>query len=277
MSSSASAAPGCAVKSAAQRSASRSSGRVAASAPLLARVKALRRGSAIQGLEEAAGQRFLVLEYVEGETLAERLTRPMPVDEALDVCRQIAAALEAAHENGVIHRDLKPGNVKLTPAGEVKVLDFGLAKGAGTAESSPDLTQSPTMTYATTGVGVILGTAAYMSPEQARGKTVDRRTDIWSFGCVLYECLTGTQAFAGETVSDMIALILQGEPDWTRLPAATPEKLRMLLARCLEKDARRRLRDIGDARIEIEELLGGRAPGSSGVNRAISEAEIAAP
>src|SRR5207249_9670378 len=134
----------------------------------------------ILGLEEAGGRRLLVLEYVEGPTLSERLARgPLPLDECLDVGRQIAAALEAAHEAGIIHRDLKPGNVKLTPAGEVKVLDFGLAKGAGAAESSPDLSHSPTLTYAATGVGVILGTAAYMSPEQARGKALDRRTDIW--------------------------------------------------------------------------------------------------
>jgi len=223
----------------------------------------------IYGLEEADGKRFLVLEYVEGETLAERLQRgPLPLDEAIDVCRQIATALEAAHEAGIIHRDLKPGNVKLTPSGEVKVLDFGLAKGttSGT-ESSADLSHSPTMTLGATSAGVILGTAAYMSPEQARGRTVDRRTDIWSFGCVLYECLTGAQAFAGETVSDMIALILQGEPDGARLPKDTPAKLRALLARCLEKDARQRLRDIGDARIELEELGGARSSSGSRMAR----------
>jgi Tol biopolymer transport system component len=219
----------------------------------------------IHGIEESDGRRFLVLEYVEGETLAEHLLRgPLPIDETLKVCGQIAGALEAAHEAGIVHRDLKPGNVKLNPAGDVKVLDFGLAKGASSGgESSSDLSHSPTLTQAATGIGVILGTAAYMSPEQARGKVVDRRTDIWSFGCVLYECLTGEQAFAGETVSDMIARILQGEPDWSRLPAGTPERLRELLHRCLEKDARRRLRDIGDARIAIEELQGGMRPASS--------------
>ena len=217
----------------------------------------------IYGIEEIDGHRYLALEYVEGETLAERLNRgPLALDETLDVCRQVAAALEAAHEAGIVHRDLKPGNIKLTPGGEVKVLDFGLAKGASAgADSSPDLTQSPTMTQAATGAGVILGTAAYMSPEQARGRIVDRRTDIWSFGCVLYECLTGQQAFAGETVSDMIALILQGEADWSRLPKGTPERLRALLARCLEKDARRRLRDIGEARIELEALQAPSGPG----------------
>jgi predicted Ser/Thr protein kinase len=229
----------------------------------------------IYGFEEDQGRRFLVLEFVEGETLAEHQRgRALPIEETLDVCRQIAAALEAAHEAGIVHRDLKPGNVKLTPSGEVKVLDFGLAKGASSgADSSPDLSHSPTLTQAATGLGVILGTAAYMSPEQARGKMVDRRTDIWSFGCVLYECMTGVQAFAGETVSDTIALILQGEPDWARLPGKMPEKLRVLLGRCLEKDARRRLRDIGDARIELEELLGARI---SGAPRAAAAAHVAA-
>ncbi len=231
----------------------------------------------IYGLEESDGKRFLALEYVEGETLAEHLRRgALSIEETLDVSRQIAGALEAAHEAGIVHRDLKPGNVKLTPTGEVKVLDFGLAKGASFgADSNPDLSQSPTMTQGATGVGVVLGTAAYMSPEQARGKSVDRRTDIWSFGCVIYECLTGDQAFAGETVSDMIALILQGEPDWSRLPAKTPEKLRALLGRCLEKDAKRRLRDIGDARIELEELQGARVSGSSRVSGAIAAAAAA--
>jgi Tol biopolymer transport system component len=220
----------------------------------------------IYGLEEDGAHRFLALEYVEGETIAERIARgPLPLDDTLDLCRQVAAALEAAHEGGVVHRDLKPANIKITPAGEVKVLDFGLAKGgAGTAaDSAPDLTHSPTMALAATGAGVILGTAAYMSPEQARGKAVDKRADIWSFGCLLYECLTGRQAFAGETVSDMIARILQGEPDWNALPAQTPERIRGMLRRCLEKDARRRLRDIGDARLEIEDVQAVRASSSS--------------
>jgi serine/threonine-protein kinase len=212
--------------------------------------------AAIHGLEEADGVRFLAMELVPGVTLAERIARgPLAVDEAVGIARQIAEALEAAHEKGIVHRDLKPANVKVTPEGGVKVLDFGLAKAFETDSSSGDQSRSPTLTAAATRAGVIMGTAAYMSPEQARGKRVDRRTDVWAFGCVLYEMLTGKVAFAGETVSDSIAFILAREPDWKALPASVTPELRRLLRRCLEKNADRRLRDLGDARLELEEVL----------------------
>ena len=207
---------------------------------------------AIYAPEESDGVRFLVLELVAGETLAERLKAgPLEVPEALRVCAQIAEALEAAHERGVIHRDLKPANVKVTPEGQVKVLDFGLAKALG----SPDLSQAPTVSAAGTETGVILGTPAYMSPEQARGKAVDKRTDIWSFGCVLYELLTVQRAFTRATVSDTIAAILEREPDWEALPQTTPASIQALPRRCLRKDSKRRHHDMADARIEIEEVL----------------------
>jgi serine/threonine-protein kinase len=181
---------------------------------------------------------------------------PLEIDDALDLCRQVAEGLEAAHEKGIVHRDLKPGNIMVTPGGTAKILDFGLAKAyAGdTTGIGIDIEKSPTITAQMTKPGMVMGTAAYMSPEQARGRAVDKRTDIWAFGCVLFECLTGMRAFEGETVSDNLALILKGEPDWTRLPSNTPSALRSLLRRCLQRDPRKRLRDIGDARIEIEEI-----------------------
>ncbi len=218
----------------------------------------------LHGLEADAGRRFIVMECVEGESLAQRLEKgPLAVDEALDVARQVATALEAAHEGGIVHRDLKPGNIMITPAGVAKVLDFGLAKGATGSPSDTALSASPTMTYAATAGGVILGTAAYMSPEQARGKPVDRRTDIWAFGCVLYECLTGKQTFEGETVSDLIASILKGEIDWSALPAETPLRVREMLRRCLERDPRQRLRDIGEARLILEQPHAVSAPAAA--------------
>jgi serine/threonine protein kinase len=201
---------------------------------------------AIYGLENVNDVRALVLELVEGDTLADRIAPgPLSLTEALPTARQIAEALEAAHEKGIVHRDLKPANIKITPAGMVKVLDFGLAK-AGDG-GGPNLSRSPTVTIGGTRDGVLLGTAAYMSPEQARGQAVDKRTDIWAFGCVLYEMLTGRTPFTGDTLSDTVAAILDREPDWTLLPNATPLGIRRLLHRCLTKEPLRRLRDIGDA------------------------------
>lgn len=213
--------------------------------------------AAVYGLEESEGVRFLVLELVEGITLAERIKRgALPVQEALQVGLQMAQGLEAAHGKGIIHRDLKPSNVTITPEGNVKLLDFGLAK-ALEGECSSDISDSPTLTAAMTRAGVILGTPSYMSPEQARGKAVDRKADVWAFGCVLFECLTGQKVFEGEDVTDVLASIVRGEPDWKRLPASTPWNIRLLLRRCLEKDSKRRLQDIGDARLEIEDTLQG--------------------
>ena len=206
----------------------------------------------IHGIEDIGGAPHLVLEFVEGETLAQRLARgPLTIDETLDIAGQIAAGLDAAHERGIVHRDLKPGNIMLTPARTVKVLDFGLAKDGADAGAPQDLSVSPTRATSATDAGLILGTAPYMSPEQARGRTVDKRADVWAFACVVYECLTSRQAFAGETVSDVIARIIEREPDWNALPAAIPPRLRDLLRRCLTKSADDRPRDIGDLRREL--------------------------
>jgi Tol biopolymer transport system component len=227
----------------------------------------------VYGFESAAppdgpATHFLAMELVEGSDLADRLKRgPVPVDEAVAIARQVAEALEEAHDKGIVHRDLKPGNVKATPDGKVKVLDFGLAKayaGESASGSGADLSQSPTLAHTGTAAGLILGTAAYMSPEQARGKAVDKRADIWAFGVLLYEMLAGRQLFAGETVSDVLAAVLTREPDWGALPATTPPGLRRLLRRCLERDPRRRLHDIADAHFDLEEPAppaGGAGPG----------------
>jgi serine/threonine-protein kinase len=209
----------------------------------------------VHGFEEADGVRALVMELVEGPTLADRVAQgALSIEETLPIARQVAEALEYAHERGIVHRDLKPANVKVTPDGVVKVLDFGLAKAIEKDQAPRDTGASPTLTAASTAAGMILGTAAYMSPEQARGKSVDRRTDVWAFGCLVYELLSGRRAFAGDTVTDTLATILHVEPDWSALPAKTPPALRQLLKRCVEKDQRRRLQAIGEARLLLEEL-----------------------
>ena len=220
--------------------------------------------AAIYGLDESLGRKFLVMELVEGKTLADRLAEVssvksqgsgLPLDEALHIASQIAEALEAAHDKGVIHRDLKPANIKVTPAGQVKVLDFGLAKAFGDDAAQPNLTNSPTKNVAATNAGVILGTAAYMSPEQAKGREVDRRTDIFAFGCVLYEMLGGRPAFPGDTVTEILARVLEREPDWSLLSPGVTSRVQDLLRGCLEKDPRKRRRDAGDLRLDIEHAL----------------------
>ena len=216
----------------------------------------------IYGLEEAEGGKFraLVLELVEGPTLADRITQgPIPIDEALPIAKQIAEALEAAHEHGVIHRDLKPANIKVKSDGTVKVLDFGLAKAFQPDAGDPGLSQSPTisLTAAATQMGMVIGTAAYMSPEQARGKTVDKRTDIWAFGVVLYEMLSGARPFQGEDVSLTLASVMKSDVNVQTLPREVPQAVRTVLDRCLEKNPNRRIRDIGDVTL----AMGGRVRG----------------
>jgi len=218
--------------------------------------------AAIYGLHESGGVRFLAMELVAGENLDQKVKAgPLPLEETMRIAMQVAEGLEAAHENGVVHRDLKPANIQVTDGGQVKILDFGLAKALSgdPASSSPLSSLSPTLTSAGTRAGVILGTAAYMSPEQAKGKAIDRRTDIWAFGAVIYEMLTGKRLFDGETISEMIAAVLKTDPDWGTLPPRTPAALRRLMQRCLERDPRHRLRDIGDARVALEEIMSGRA------------------
>jgi serine/threonine-protein kinase len=216
----------------------------------------------IHGFEDSTGTPALVIELVEGPTLADLIAQgPISIDEALAIAKQIAEGLEAAHEQGIIHRDLKPANIKLRPDGTVKLLDFGLAKAFDpVAPVSGSATMSPTLSVHATAAGVILGTAAYMSPEQARGKPVDKRSDIWAFGCVLYEMLTGKRAFQGDDVSATLARVLERDPDWSALPRTTPEAIRRLLRRCLQKDRHRRLADTSDARLEIDTALEAPAP-----------------
>jgi Tol biopolymer transport system component len=214
--------------------------------------------ASIYGLEDSASSHALVMELVEGPTLADRIEQgPIPIEESLRIAKQICDALEYAHERGIVHRDLKPANVKVTTEDAVKVLDFGLAKALEGDAAAGDVATSPTITRMATMQGVLIGTAAYMSPEQAKAKPVDRRADIWGFGCVLYEMLTAKQAFDGDTITDILAAVIKEEPDLSQLPAGTPARVRVLLERCFRKDPKLRLRDIGDARISIDEVLSG--------------------
>src|SRR5262245_32694165 len=233
--------------------------------------------AAIYGMEQTTSRKCLVMELVGGETLAERIKRgPLPIDEALGIAKQICEALEAAHDKGIIHRDLKPANIKITPDGKVKVLDFGLAKAIEPAPSAAILPNSPTMvSMAGTNAGVIMGTASYMSPEQAKGRSVDRRADIFAFGCVLYEMLTGRPAFDGEDVAEILSCVLQRQPDWTLLPAGTPSGIQKLLSLCLEKNPKSRRRDAGDILIDIDLAVTQTGGATESVSRAPSRAAFA--
>src|ERR1700733_9785349 len=228
----------------------------------------------IYGFEDSAGAHALVMELVEGPNLADRIKNgAISVDEALPIAKQIAEGLEYAHDRGIVHRDLKPSNINLANNNAVKILDFGLAKALEGDPASVDVSSSPTISRMATQAGIILGTAAYMAPEQAKGKSVDRRADIWSFGCVLYEMLTGKMAFSGETVTDTLAAVIRGEPDWALLPANTPQAVRNLLQRCLKKDPKQRLQSIGEARITLDEVLSG----SSQAMAPIQESQLLSP
>lgn len=229
--------------------------------------------ASIYGLDDSGSTRALVMELVEGPTLSDRIKAgAIPIDEVLRIAKQICEGLEYAHDRGIVHRDLKPANVKMTSDDSVKILDFGLAKALEGDASSIDLSTSPTLSRMATQAGVLLGTAAYMSPEQAKGKPVDRRTDIWAFGCVMYEMLTGLMTFRGESVTDALAAVIKEEPDWTQLPATTPIRVRVLLQRCLQKNPKQRLQAIGDARISLDEVLAGAPDPAIG-----GEAQITAP
>lgn len=229
--------------------------------------------AAIYGFEDSDGAHALVMELVEGPTLADRIAQgPIPVDETLPIAKQIAEGLEYAHEHGIVHRDLKPANIKAAPDGTVKILDFGLGKAMETELSPSNMGDSPTVSQMATQEGALLGTATYMSPEQAKARPADRRADIWAFGCVLYEMLTGELAFPGETMSETLAAVLNNEPDWTQLPAATPLPVRLLLRRCLQKDLRQRLQAMGDARIAIEEYLANPNDASLSTSAAVASA-----
>jgi hypothetical protein len=210
----------------------------------------------LYGLEDAGAVHALVMELVDGATLGERIAQgPIALEEAVVLAKQIAEGLEYAHERAIIHRDLKPANIKVTPDGQTKILDFGLAKAMAEDNAAGDIATSPTISVAATTAGVLLGTAGYMSPEQAKGKSVDRRADIWAFGCVLYEMLTGKPAFDGETITDKLAAVVRAEPELSQLPEKTPERVRELVQRCLIKDPKQRLQAIGEARIALDQWL----------------------